>query len=436
MYTRCGPKNILRYSEQTAKFHVSNESSVGSLESSVGSLIKGNVRMGVPRWTGVLRGLLLAGLAVVTGWPTPGDAQEGSVSVLKAETEPVLSIGVMDGPDAYQLYRVDGAVRLSDGSVVVVLQAAHEIRRFGPDGKHQWTFGRFGDGPGEFQLVELLPTCTSDDRIAVYDRMHRRLTILSGQGEMVLNYPLSYNDMSPHSRIVCSPGGRMVFTDWGNDRVPVAGPHRWNVDVLYTDGSGASVEVLRRQVPGEDRVLYMENGVPLTAGPRTWGRRTTLAAMDDGVWLGTGDDYEIEFVSWAGTTTGRISWTGPDLSVTRDYIDAYRESVQARFQRRYDDDWRARFQGYWDEEQDILPSAFPAYTRVLLVDGSLWVQEFARPGEVEQRWLVFGTDGDQKATVRLSAGPIVLDAGSDWILANTADNLGIERLVVYALVPG
>jgi len=47
-----------------------------------------------------------------------------------------------------------------------------------------------------------------------------------------------------------------------------------------------------------------------------------------GVWVGTADSYEIEFVDWTGSTGRRIQWTGPDLEVTQKTIEAYHDGLE------------------------------------------------------------------------------------------------------------
>ena len=84
-----------------------------------------------------LRGLVATWLLV-----PPAAAQETPLRTLRASAEPIISIGPGQGVDSpYELFQVDGAMRLPDGSVVVMVRGHHEVRRFGPDGI-RW------DGPG------------------------------------------------------------------------------------------------------------------------------------------------------------------------------------------------------------------------------------------------------------------------------------------------
>src|SRR5690606_5816123 len=67
--------------------------------------------------------------------------------------EPILEIGVLEGDPAYMFSQMRGPRRLSDGSIVVLDGATSEVRIFDAEGRHLRTFGRKGQGPGEFQVA-------------------------------------------------------------------------------------------------------------------------------------------------------------------------------------------------------------------------------------------------------------------------------------------
>ena len=131
------------------------------------------------------------------------------------------------------------------------------------------------------------------------------------------------------------------------------GPYRTTVDMAFADSS--EITILREGIMAEDRVTTATSeGVVTGSRPGIWSRRLMFAPTDAGTWLGTGDDYEIEFVDWTGTTTGHIGWEGPDPAVTQEHLDAHRE----RLRDSYTGD---RFDARWEREREILPASFPAY---------------------------------------------------------------------------
>jgi len=336
----------------------------------------------------------------------------------------------------YEFSRISGAVRFSDGTIVASARRSHEVRSFDPGGVHRWSVGQEGEGPGEFQNVRLLGACTTPDRIRVYDRFLRRISVLDDSGELVDDYPLTLPSYGVALQVECAPNGRFVMSDWGTDEDYanrfVAGPHRLTVSLLQVGEDNSGHALIREGIPGQDRFTYTMEGVEPISGPRRWARNAVYAATDRGVWLGTGDDYYLEYVEWDGQTTEDLRWAGRDLAVTADHRAARRESMRAS----YADDgpgWQAEFQDAWEQELEIMPDVFPSVSDVLVAKGgALWAERYRRPGEPERVWFVF-EQGRWTKTLTLPSSIRVLDAGPDWVLAYTTDSVGIQRLGVYGI---
>ncbi|MEN8143922.1 MAG: 6-bladed beta-propeller, partial [Gemmatimonadota bacterium] len=88
-----------------------------------------------------------AGIEIVTS-TVPAWTTE---TAWRLSAAPVLDIGTLDGPDENQLFRVLMARRSTDGRIYVANTGTHEIRVFDSGGEHLRSFGREGDGPGEFR---------------------------------------------------------------------------------------------------------------------------------------------------------------------------------------------------------------------------------------------------------------------------------------------
>ena len=369
----------------------------------------------------------------MTGLPVaPAYGQEGSVLTLLEGDAPILSIGVLGGDPQYELYQIEGAVRLSDGSVVVMVAGELEVRRFDSGGKHVWTKGRRGEGPVEFRLPALLSTCTSDDRIVIHDRMASRITVLNGEdGELKDDYRVDFGDKRPYSQIRCSPSGRMVFTTYGQipkERTP--GPYRWTMGLYFTDHQGSGSTAIRDGFLGTERVMYFRDGRPYSEGPRTWGRDPVFAVTDDGIWFGTADRHEIELLDWQGGRKHQIEWEGRDLNVTAKNLEGYRNAIRRLYEVE-GGDWRSAYEKRLARDLPNLPSTFPAYADIQPIGEQIWVKEYWRYGDQEQRWIGFEPDGTMIGTMILPAHLNIQQFGpdGDWLLAITTDRLGVERLV-------
>ncbi len=373
------------------------------------------------------------------------DVQPASSAMFRLADQPMVTIGVTGGREEQELFEVAGAARLADGSIVVYESGAFRLQRFGPDGEHLWSRGQPGEGPGDFaNFAQLLVPCASEQSIVMNDRYNQRITVLDGDGNVLRTHPFTFQGSMPYD-ITCAPGGRLVFSGWGRELPSEPGPYRTTADMGFADSS--EVTVLREGVQAEDRLATANSAGMLTgSAPGIWSRKLRFAATDEGVWLGTGDDYEIEFLDWTGATTGTLRWEGPDLAVTQMHVDAYREAVSDSFARGLDfrartnpgqvssRDWQQRFERRWERDQEALPPAFPAYDRVLLGDdGVLWIEDFPRPGE-PSAWFVLDEEAERVRSLTVPPGITLLDIGADWVLVTYRDAMDVEMVASYSLV--
>lgn len=67
------------------------------------------------------------------------------------DSEPVITIGRIDGPDAVRFDGVTDGFLATDGTIVIADQGSAEVRWFGSDGRILRRTGGRGDGPGEFR---------------------------------------------------------------------------------------------------------------------------------------------------------------------------------------------------------------------------------------------------------------------------------------------
>ncbi len=121
-----------------------------------------------------------AGIEIVRSGPH----SSGAPSPLTLSRTPTLTIGALDGADPYLFTHIWGAVRTTDGRIVVVEASDHEIRVFDRAGRHQATFGGRGGGPEEFggpPWLELL----EDGTLLVWDPGHYRISRYTVEGELL-----------------------------------------------------------------------------------------------------------------------------------------------------------------------------------------------------------------------------------------------------------
>ena len=345
--------------------------------------------------------------------------------------EPLVRIGIVDGPTEYIFGNVTGAVRLEDGSIVVADEQSGNIRRYDADGRHLWTSGRSGEGPGEYQGLRLPRHCPGAP-LTAFDWRLDRITELDLDGNVLATQLLPSVGVHPYGDPVCSPGGRLVFTPlpddvYTYDETLAVGEH-YRSSMTLMSLRGDDVATLRSGIAGAERTRHYAEG----SGPRWWGKDMVFAAAGTGVWYGTADDYELVHLDWMGRVTRVARWAGPDLTVTPERVDSYREAWLARYD---DDEARRNFEReYWPDIRDGLAERFPAYEALIaLPDGGLWVKTYTWRAPGEELHLL-DANGVWLRRLTLPNGAVVLDAGRDWVLLSQRDELSVTTVALYELV--
>ena len=91
-----------------------------------------------------------AGVRTVVNWEPLWGAGEG----WNVTSEPLLTLGVLDTPLAQQFHDIGEVTRLRGGTIVVLDRGSGELRAFDPSGRHRWSAGGRGDGPGELRRLQ------------------------------------------------------------------------------------------------------------------------------------------------------------------------------------------------------------------------------------------------------------------------------------------
>ena len=346
--------------------------------------------------------------------------------------EPLMRVGMLDGPTEYLFGNVAGAIRLQDGSLVVADEQSYNVRKFDATGQHVWTSGRQGQGPGEYRGLRLLRSCPGAE-ITVFDWSLDRITELGLDGSVTEVNSLTEAGVNPYQRPACSPTGDLVFTGWPDAEFDGTRAederYRWETALEWVIGD--SVVTLRSGIPGAERFSY-----PGGSGPVTWGRNMAFAVVATGVWHGSADDYQLEHVDWTGRVTRVARWAGPDVEVTSEHLDRYLRAYLARYDTPAER--RAFERERWPGIRDDLPRRFPAYESdgfLALSDGSLWVTTFGWRAPANELHLL-DPSGVWVSRLTIPARSALLDAGPDWVLLLERGEFDEQSVAVYELVAG
>ncbi|MDH4351928.1 MAG: hypothetical protein OEW56_12345, partial [Gemmatimonadota bacterium] len=351
-------------------------------------------------------------------------------------TEPQVTIGVLDGPDGYQLFGVAAAARLSDGSFVVVDGGSRTIRRYDTDGRFVWAVGGRGSGPGEFEAPEQV-VVTASDSIIIWDNALYRLTRLTPAGELV---DVQTVDRGAIAKAVdpplypgtasLLPGGALLVRLVEKAKGAPAGIFRPRSGALRTSMDGLDTDTLMFFGGEEQETVRAPWGpfpVALPAAKRTV---MTVQPTESRACIG---DQEGPAVACFGPGAARVlvRWDADPAPVTADDIDTWRDITKALYAQKMTEAQLRQML-----EQVTVPTTRPPYTRLTLDRaGNLWVTRTTTTGTstAPAEHLVFDPTGVWLG--RVAVPPLrVLEIGEDYVLGIHRDDLGVEYLLAYQLL--
>jgi hypothetical protein len=143
-------------------------------------------------------------------------------AVCELSDEPTVRIGTQEGPEEYQLYRVFGARRLSDGRIVLVNQGSQQLRFYDHNGRFLQASGRAGEGPGEFRdafHLWVLP----GDTIWVGDYRPWRFQVFAPNGEWQRYVQPDPMYVNPPGVIAVINDGRSILANRSVGAAPIGG---------------------------------------------------------------------------------------------------------------------------------------------------------------------------------------------------------------------
>jgi hypothetical protein len=340
-----------------------------------------------------------------------------------------VEIGQVEGEEPYLLQRVIHA-HVGEMRRIILLDAgASAIRIYSPEGEHEGTFGRRGQGPGEFQNV-FAAHRMAGDTLALTEFPGFRVSFFDNTGGFV--------------RLWTAPALPGPLYHFPEDRYlwvipqslpPAADSHRRPAShVVLGSLSGPGADTLA-VLPGQELVsMRTESGEHVIQVPFAPGAVHTIDP--EGRFIHTDQGFELVFHSILDgrQTRARINREPIPVSesdwraaVSSD-LELYSRLSFATPERR-----RVRERGFDLAER---PSHKPAFERLSVDrDGNVWALSSESTDETDVReWYVFDASGRWITSVLVPSDLHVLDIGSDYLLARWQDELGVQRIRRYGLV--
>ncbi|MCE2399135.1 MAG: hypothetical protein J4F34_08950 [Gemmatimonadetes bacterium] len=394
-----------------------------------------------PRWTAALT-LFVAcapdAPAAPGGLATTFDTIGGVVHVTNTGAPPparlvrVVSIGpktLTDTGSPDEFGGVNSVALGPDGEVYVADARNFEVRVFGLDGVHRRTFGREGEGPGEFQSLSSL--AWAGDRLLTYDIMLGRVGQWSAEGEWLGSW---------RTRGMITGGGGFI-------RLYLVGPdelYRYAMGSVRETRFGATLQSLfvglnSRGETGDTLVqLEAPSDAPASSITCQWGKGylnvfgvpfapsvVQHPGPDGVVYSALTSDYCIAVTR--GADTVRVIHRPLPTEPVGD--DEWEEGV------REFNEWRAEHgSASCEPRSPSRPAAKPILQALHIApDGRLWVEVERADGDL---WEVFDPDGRLIASVPRTSGVFraapAFDT-SDHLLTVRQDSLGLDHVDLWRL---
>ncbi len=363
-----------------------------------------------------------AGVRIVENTtPRWGEGDAWSLSV-----EPVVDIGMTEGDANYELFRVRGAVRLSDGTIVVANRGSNDLRFFDGQGRYLLTAGRQGGGPGEFGWVGGIFRM-SGDSIGVDSGNPPRFQVFDANGRFIRSVPRDRGTVQG----VFSDGSILV-EELTLDSIP--GIERFlrpNVRLVRIDADRQARDTLG-SFPGTQALYQQYSEGFRMAASRDFLLFTSFAVKDDQLLVADNAEYRVDIRDAGGGWHSSVRQPGWLVPLGDEVLETWFRSLPSG-----DDEAYVSRRVAGVRRRPSLKTV-PAFENILVDDdGNLWVQEYPLQFGDPQRWTVFARNGELLGTMEMPPSFQPYHVGSDFVLGRFQDESDVEHVRLYALIkPG
>lgn len=342
---------------------------------------------------------------------------------------PSVDIGALEGEAAYQLYQAQDALRLDDGRILVANAGGGEIRVFDDRGGHLATWGRQGEGPGEYMAPTALSLWPGSDSLAVWDRRAQRLTVLTSDGTLGRTVTLpARENMQSVNFVAALPRGDLVVSGL-QFRMESQGLSRLPTTFAIVSREGDFRTELGTSPGAETMIQASDNRVAITQVP--FGRTTVAAVLGDETIIAPNERFELPFRDPGGALRRIVRVGITPTPLTPEIWSAEVERRVADAPEQAQPGLRSSLEGLPER-----PETLPVFDRILAdPTGHLWVRLFRTPADAHlaHRWLVLDTSGQVLGWMETPAPLDVYRIGPDHLLGRSRDDLDVEHIQVWRL---
>ena len=363
---------------------------------------------------------------------------------------PSVVIGRREEDDRYLFGSIGGGVVLRDGRIAVLDRLAAVIRVYSPKGTHIEDWGRTGEGPGEFTAAEglfpyrgdsLLVSGSLASRFHVFDHAgrfgrraapHMQLSQWYYVLDIVERGSIQFAFSCCQFRAPLPTGAVLLSTP---EMIPNTGSGMKRSSVLValvpdTGGVADSVAVFNggRYLPGQapgglPSGFHFQPSLRIATGPK-------------GFFVTEGDSYSISAYDASGQLRRIIRLAREPRPITEEARGANENEIRNRIL-----GFGNRLEGGSPEEviERVLSAPYPTHLPTfewLHVDpeGNVWAgrRRYGARDDMDE-FFVFAEDGRYLGIVEVPAKLSVLQIGTDFILAQSSDDLDVQYVHLYRI---
>ncbi len=221
-----------------------------------------------------------------------------------------LRIGAVEGEPEYEFGRIGGLQVLSDGRIAVTDRMEHHLRIFSPEGVHECTVGREGQGPGEFGSGNLGLLRGPGDTLLVVDAANFRMNVIAPDGTWLESWSRLPTDGYFEYWSGSAPTGRLTSVHWTGPRPDGTLSDTLNI-VAERDLHGAVLDTLAR-LPSYLTFFRGDAGTFLRYYSAVW----RVIHWGDDIVIARSDQYRFRWYGPGGTLKRIVSMAREPPAIT------------------------------------------------------------------------------------------------------------------------
>jgi DNA-binding beta-propeller fold protein YncE len=321
--------------------------------------------------------------------------------------EEELSIGEEDGDSNYVFYRAYNIVVDSKENIYVLDTGNHRVQVFNKEGSFLYSFGKKGEGPGEFQMP--FGMCIfEDEKLYILDGQTRRVSIFKVIGEFINSFDIidgsaQYLYLDDYENLYYA---KSIMGKTPGDRTINVSKYNFKGDLLATFHEVS-----------DNRMKIVRNGSNVSFIIKMFLPRTVWSVSSQGnLFSGLGDKYHIDVKNSEGKLMRTINREWQPISVTSDDKKDVLDQTQ-------------KLSTPMKNEVEFEDTK-PAFSRFLVDDSqNLWIQLYTEFGEENKIYDVFNSEGKYIYHIKIPFSPTYFKNGKFYRIDRTED--GVELIKRY-----